>query len=337
MWHHSLNDPPEIHLPDDPVEFEENSILTFAAADGTGITVTDAEERNLSGKLTVELRVNTGKLTLASTNGLTFTIGDGTEDGHVAFFGIPAAVNGALSGMMYEPPTDYVGSDQLFIKVTDNGDPKSDSPPDSTETILGLNVLEGIIVLTIEGTTNTLQTTDDGTVEPFAGLSVDARNASTLPLTITLTLDNNDKGGFTEASMTEAGVSFAKDAYLFIGTAAQASEKLPKLVLQPTENRVAAGDSESVGITITAAVEDAFTEDNLTIIKVFSVNDDTLVTNIPTLLEISDDVPAKIFSGATVSDPDAGNRVTFEFNFNNALELGVWAIPVPLSRRPTAT
>jgi hypothetical protein len=69
----------------------------------------------------VSLTVQHGKLTLASTAGLTFQVGDGKGDGTMTFRGTIAAINAALDGLTYAPAKGYVGSDSLTITANDLG------------------------------------------------------------------------------------------------------------------------------------------------------------------------------------------------------------------------
>ena len=122
---------------------DEDAPLTFKAANGNAISVSDADVG--AGNLTVTLSVAHGALTLSGSAGLVFSTGDGTADATLTFTGTPAAINAALEGLVYAPAADYNGSDTLTITTSDNGntgtggalqdghgDEKSTLPPSPT-------------------------------------------------------------------------------------------------------------------------------------------------------------------------------------------------------------
>ena len=61
----------------------------------TGISVADVDAA--SGAVKITMSVAQGRLTLAQTTGLTFTVGDGTSDAAMTFTGTVANVNAALA------------------------------------------------------------------------------------------------------------------------------------------------------------------------------------------------------------------------------------------------
>ncbi len=74
-----------------------------------------------SGNLRVTLTVSNGLISLASTNGLTFTTGDGTDDLTMTFEGTQADLNAALATITYTPDLNYFGSDTLSYSINDLG------------------------------------------------------------------------------------------------------------------------------------------------------------------------------------------------------------------------
>lgn len=81
----------------------------------TGTSLSDAD----GNPQTVTLTVSHGTLTLASTTGLSFAVGDGTDDSVMEFTGTIANVNTALATITYTSTTDYNGSDLLTIDTDD--------------------------------------------------------------------------------------------------------------------------------------------------------------------------------------------------------------------------
>jgi hypothetical protein len=62
------------------------------------------------------------KFSLGSTDGLTFSEGDGTSDQRMVFTGLWFAIDSALSaGTVYEPALGYIGSDTLKLTLDDQG------------------------------------------------------------------------------------------------------------------------------------------------------------------------------------------------------------------------
>ncbi len=95
--------------------------LTFSAANGDAISVSDVDNTTLTETLTV----SHGTLTLASEAGLSFSAGhDGTST--MTFTGTVAAIDSALNGLIYTPASGYFGADKLQI-VTNDGSLETDS------------------------------------------------------------------------------------------------------------------------------------------------------------------------------------------------------------------
>jgi ELWxxDGT repeat protein len=93
----------------------EDTDLVFSTGAGNRISVADPDA---GGGLTVTLSVLHGKLTLASTAGLTVT-GNGT--GNVQVTGTAAAINTALDGLVYRGNLNYNGGDTLTVNSSDGG------------------------------------------------------------------------------------------------------------------------------------------------------------------------------------------------------------------------
>jgi hypothetical protein len=75
--------------------------------------------------------VVSGTLTLSTTSGLSFSVGDGTSDTTMTFTGSVTSVNAALSGLSYTPPTPSLTnvSDTLTVTVSDGSLSDSDTIP----------------------------------------------------------------------------------------------------------------------------------------------------------------------------------------------------------------
>jgi len=93
--------------------------VTFAAANGNRIHMGDVDAGG--DPLQVAFSVAHGALRLASTDGLSFTVGDGSDDTSMAFIGSLAAINAALDGLKFLPEPLYTGNDTLQVAVDDQG------------------------------------------------------------------------------------------------------------------------------------------------------------------------------------------------------------------------
>ncbi len=109
-WHASGNDvaysriyQPELHL---------GQSATLAIE---GLRIDD----DASGNVQVTLSVDDGSLTLGSTSGLSFSVGDGTSDSTMTFTGAVSRINDVLSTFNYTSST--LGSHTLTVTVNDQG------------------------------------------------------------------------------------------------------------------------------------------------------------------------------------------------------------------------
>jgi hypothetical protein len=111
---------------DGPVNVTGGAVATSedaASVPVTGLSVSDPD----SASLTVTLAVGRGTLTLASTAGLSFATGDGSDDATMTFSGTAAAINAALGGLSYTPAANVNGPDSLTMTTSDGGANDSDN------------------------------------------------------------------------------------------------------------------------------------------------------------------------------------------------------------------
>ncbi len=99
---------------------DENTPLYFSAANGNAIQVSDLD--TIDGTLQVTLSVDHGTLTLAGTNGLTFSDG-GNGTGFMTISGARSDINAALDGLCYTPAISqsggYISAATLTISTND--------------------------------------------------------------------------------------------------------------------------------------------------------------------------------------------------------------------------
>jgi hypothetical protein len=112
-----------------------NSEVVFSSATGSAITVADSDLYP-NQPLSVTLSVTNGLLSLGSTGGLSFTAGDGFQDGTITFTGSLSNINAALEGLKFLPTTvDFVGTAHLTVTVNDQAPFFAGGPQITTKTV----------------------------------------------------------------------------------------------------------------------------------------------------------------------------------------------------------
>ncbi|HEX8772070.1 MAG TPA: tandem-95 repeat protein [Pyrinomonadaceae bacterium] len=110
-----------------------DTALTFSAANGNAITVSDVDAGPASVRVT--LTATGGTLSLSSTFGLVFTTGDGTSDATMTFTGALSSINGALNGLTFTPTAGFSGAASLQITTDDLGNTGLGGALSDTDTI----------------------------------------------------------------------------------------------------------------------------------------------------------------------------------------------------------
>ena len=86
----------------------------------SGLSISDVDTALApAGVYDVTLSATHGTLTLTTTTGLTFGTGDGSGDTTMTFHGTLADINAALATAKYTPDSNYAGSAQIQLAVTD--------------------------------------------------------------------------------------------------------------------------------------------------------------------------------------------------------------------------
>ena len=126
----AVNDPPTLTVPAAQILAEEGT-LTFSTANAFGIT-DDASDSSAS--IEVQLTVSSGTVKLSQTTGLTVTSGaDSTAT--VTFQGQVSAALAAMEGLAYMPPAGFSGSDQLQVRINDQGSTGAGEAKEVTATV----------------------------------------------------------------------------------------------------------------------------------------------------------------------------------------------------------
>jgi hypothetical protein len=113
----AVNDAP-VNTAPGPQTTSLNTPLTFSPGTGNALAVADVDAGSLP--MLFSLSVTRGTLTLSTTAGLTF-LGGGNGTGGMIVTGSQAAMNAALNGLIYTPPTGFTGTAVLFFKTSDLG------------------------------------------------------------------------------------------------------------------------------------------------------------------------------------------------------------------------
>jgi hypothetical protein len=118
-----VNDAPVVTVPG-AQSIEEDTTATFSGATANPITVSDVDAGTADVQVT--LASNFGTATVATTNGLSFSNGDGTDDGQMTFTATLDDANAALDGLTFAPDPDFDdvtghGTATLTVTADDQG------------------------------------------------------------------------------------------------------------------------------------------------------------------------------------------------------------------------
>jgi hypothetical protein len=247
----------------------------------SGISVSDID----SATLTVTLGTSHGSFSLAQTTGLTFTVGDGTNDGAMSFSGSVANVNAALATVTYNPTPNYFGTDALDVGVSDGSLSASDS------ITINIAAVNDAPVLTVPGT----QSTNEDTPKAITGTSVGDVDSTNVEVTVAAT-----HGVISLA--TTAGLNFTAGdgtndvTQTFNGSLANVNTALATLTFSPTLNYYGAA-------VISIDVSDSALSDSDTItVNIAAVNDAPVLT-VPGTQSMNED-ETKGITGISVADVD---------------------------------
>ncbi|HEY3025348.1 MAG TPA: PQQ-dependent sugar dehydrogenase [Pyrinomonadaceae bacterium] len=140
-----INQSPVNHVPGN-----QNGVvggtLVFSTANGNLISISDVDAGCDPAQVT--LKATDGTLTLSTTSGLSFTVGDGTADALMTFTGSIANINAALNGMS----NLVFGTGTIEITTNDLGHNGTGGPLTDTDTIqVTVTDNQAPLLLTIEG------------------------------------------------------------------------------------------------------------------------------------------------------------------------------------------
>ena len=135
----AVNDAPFQVLPP-PQTTSQHTPKIFSTATFNNITIVDQDAG--TDPIRTTLSATQGTFTLASTSGLTFITGDGTDDASLSFSGTIAAINASLNGMSFKPADGFSGPTSIQIITNDQGFSGAGGALSDTDN-LTVNVLSG--------------------------------------------------------------------------------------------------------------------------------------------------------------------------------------------------
>jgi hypothetical protein len=277
-----VNDAPVVTVPSTQ-EIDEDSTATFSAATLNPITIADVDAGTADVQVTVAGSLGTA--TVATTSGLSFSDGDGTDDATMTFTSTLADANAALDGLTFAPDPDFEdttgpGTASLTVTADDLGSTGSGGAL-SDEGVVSFTVdaVNDAPVVTVPGT----QSIDEDGTATFSAAALDAItvsdvDAGTAPMQVSL------HGTFGTASLaTTSGLTFSAgdgtgDASMtFTATLAAANTALDGLAFTPDPNF----NDDSGTATLDVAADDqgssgaggALSDDQLVSFAVAPVND----------------------------------------------------------------
>src|SRR5262249_50263108 len=111
----------------------QNTPLTFSLANGNAIQVSDVDANG--SMIQVNLTGSNGTISLAATAGLTFALGDGSDDVAMTFTGQIASINAALNGLVFNPTRGFNGSASLTITTNELGNTGGGGPLSDADSV----------------------------------------------------------------------------------------------------------------------------------------------------------------------------------------------------------
>jgi VCBS repeat-containing protein len=325
----AVNDAPVLAVPGSQ-STNEDTPRVFSTANGNAITVSDVDAG--SGNARITLAVFSGSLTLSQTTGLTFTVGDGTDDATMTFSGNFTNLNAALNGLQYLGNLNFAGVDTLHVTINDLGNSGTGGPQSSSANVsINVSGVNDAPTLTVPAAQSVLE--DAALIFSSANgnlVAVADVDAGSNPIRVTLTVSS---GRLTLSQTT--GLTFSVgngkgDASMtFTGTLANINAALNGLEYVNAPN-VHGDASDTLQITVNdlgnTGSGGALSASGSVAISILGANDAPTISA-PASQTVNEDA-ALAFSSAggnaiTVADVDAGSapvRVTLTVN-NGALTL----------------
>ncbi|MBE9070418.1 hypothetical protein IQ260_27625, partial [Leptolyngbya cf. ectocarpi LEGE 11479] len=167
---------------------------------------------------------------------------------------------------------------------------------------------------TISGTASGQAVNDNATLLPFSSVTLADANGDNV--SVSVALDDANKGVFTAASLSAAGFMDAGGTYTLASTTtAIAQTAIRQLVFAPTDNRVAPTLTETSAFTINVNDGIDTTSDGSTTVVSTSINDAPILT-IPAGIAVNEDDINNTIAGILIADAD-GDAQTITIGVTN--------------------
>ncbi|QZZ21474.1 tandem-95 repeat protein [Leptothermofonsia sichuanensis E412] len=292
------NDPPVFTVPSATQAADQDANLAI-----TGISIADPDAGD--GLISVTLSAANGVLTLGFTTGLAFSQGTGVQNSSMIFSGTLAAVNNALSSLIYRSNSTFRGVDVINLSVTDNGNTGEGGPLSDTATIaVAVSPINQAPIISLPPT----PTGNEDTNVFISGISITDIDGFGGNVTVSLSAVNGVLTLNSTSGLTLLNGSGTQDrTMVFRGPLA--------LVNAALNNLVYLGNQDFNGTDfITISVNDSLSpgtggiplSDTKTLaITVNPVNDAPVLT-VPATQTANENTNLRI-TGVRVSDVDAGN------------------------------
>ena len=297
---------PVITAPSATLSATIGTALNFDASTGT-ISISDND--NSGTDLSVTLTATHGTLTLGSTAGLAFTVGDGTADATITFTGSLADINAALATLSFTSSGSFQGPATVVVDVDDQfGDATATASQTINLTVAAAN-LAPVNNLPVAQTV-TVGSTLNFTAGSGNLISISDADAGDTPIQVTLTATNGTFTLGTLAGLTfSAGDGTTDTTATFTGTLADINTALESLSF----TAAAAGaatlqiDTNDQGSTGTGG---SLTDSDILSINALAVNVGPINT-VPVVTLNATAGAALVFSTAngnliSIADADAG-------------------------------
>lgn len=133
----AVNDAPVNNVPATQ-STPQDGVLAFNTANGNAISISDVDAGN--SLMIVTLSSVNGTMSLSNLGGVTLVIGNGINNSVIRLQGTQADLNAVLQTLTFKPNSGYLGSAQLAIQTSDQGNTGSGGAKSDVDAIL-INVM----------------------------------------------------------------------------------------------------------------------------------------------------------------------------------------------------
>ncbi|KJV06157.1 cadherin domain-containing protein [Methylocucumis oryzae] len=312
-----VNDAPVASIPGTQTS-DEDVVLVFDNFNSNLLSIADADAG--INQLSLTLAVSSGTLTLNSTTGLTFSVGDGNADATMTLTGLLSDINNALDGMSFQPDLNSSGNSTLTLSVDDQGNTGSGGAlTDSGSVTLTINAVNDAP----ENNAPVTQTINEDTTLVFNGansnlISISDIDASSQSLLMTLSATNGNLTLSTISGLAFSSGDGTSDSTMsFTGSLSDINASLDGLSFQPDANAIG-------NATLSITTNDqgnigsggALSDTDTVSISINSINDaPTFAKGLDPVIILEDSGAQSVTGWAsTIDDGDPETTQTLTFN-----------------------